>query len=677
MRVKFRDVECFRDYQYEYEDSLPKNEFTVWKPPSLEEIKEREEKEKEQEKVDPVKNPSLDPDIYTEMFAEELNLRSLKNQSADSDMENLDLSFLDYDVVDVLEKDMNSTLNFTEIKSKPETSTINPDTLTEMWFLILKVLNITIGNLQNQSTNENTTHILNSSTPLTQSVLDSSNLYQTENQTGLNSHNVSQKDSSTTRNGSLSSETTRPNVVLQEPTNPTAAPSGNSSNSLERERINVTLTTDNHTSIEEVVQDSEEKNTRGDVFSYSVPLSKPSINNFNSSLNSNLSADTLLENTKREDETNTAVKFGNTSAERTNHSLSVLEVDVEEVSSNIKRNNLTILELTKSTENKTSDNNTFLSSGELEYGLQINLEVVTTPTNSSYKNVTQLLLENEQNVTGDASSSALSVMSSMGREENISSLFDKLTNTSLESLSNQTTVSGNQSLSSEELGFSESSEEVIIFLKENNTEAIKTSLVKIQGHNWTYEGTYQMIPEELPDQLKKHFEKETPQTTLPPKKKVRVVNRRQRPEKGHGMKTRKRKEYKPQARSGLPFSPRGFNPGMTPRGSRPHSPKPVLTEDHVIDMPVVIGVPRPDFSDYELYIPGGEPDHLALEEQDFKADEYEYVMYKDPYSVADDIRNLDLDETTKYYLRMSGPDVKTYFIAAEEVEWDYAGYGQK
>lgn len=654
MRVKFRDVECFRDYQYEYEDSLPKSEFTVWKPPSLEEIKEKEEKEK----VDPDKNPSLEPDIYTQMFAEELNLRSLKNQSADSDMENLDLAFLDYDVVDVLEKDMNSTLNFTEIKSKPETSTINSDALTEVWFLILKVLNITMGNLQKQSTSENTTHILNSSTPLTQSVLDSSTLYQTENLTGLNSHSVSQKDSSTTRNGSLSSETTRPNVALQEPTNLTAALSGNSSNSLERERINVTLTTDNHTSIEEVVQDSEEKYTRGDVFSYSVPLSKPSINNFNSSLNSNLSADTLLENTKREDETNTAVKYGNTSAERTNHSLSVLEVDVEEVSSNIKRNNLTILELTKRTENKTSDNNTFLSSGELEYGLQINLEVVTTPTNSSYKNVTQILLENEQNVTGDASRSALSVMSSMGREENISSVSQ---------------VSGNQSLSSEELGFSESSEEVIIFLKENNTEAIKTSLVKIQGHNWTYEGTYQMIPEELPDQLKKHFEKETPQTTLPPKKKVRVVNRRQRPEKGHGMKTRKRKEYKPQARSGLPFSPRGFNPGMTPRGSRPHSPKPVLTEDHVIDMPVVIGVPRPDFSDYELYIPGGEPDHLALEEQD----EYEYVMYKDPYSVADDIKNLDLDETTKYYLKMSGPNVKTYFIAAEEVEWDYAGYGHR
>uniref|UniRef100_A0A672ICR2 Coagulation factor V n=1 Tax=Salarias fasciatus TaxID=181472 RepID=A0A672ICR2_SALFA len=34
--------------------------------------------------------------------------------------------------------------------------------------------------------------------------------------------------------------------------------------------------------------------------------------------------------------------------------------------------------------------------------------------------------------------------------------------------------------------------------------------------------------------------------------------------------------------------------------------------------------------------------------------------------------NLNLDETAKYYLKLSGPNVKTYFIAAEEVEWDYA-----
>lgn len=140
------------------------------------------------------------------------------------------------------------------------------------------------------------------------------------------------------------------------------------------------------------------------------------------------------------------------------------------------------------------------------------------------------------------------------------------------------------------------------------------------------------------------------------------------------MKTKKRKEYKPQPRSGLPFSPRGFNPGMTPRGSRPQAPQPVSDKEELINMPVVIGVPRPDFSDYELYIPGDEPDHLGRDEQDVKADEYEYVSYKDAYSSHEDI---NLDETTKYYLTYSGPNVKTYFIAAEEVEWDYAGYGQR
>ena len=95
-------------------------------------------------------------------------------------------------------------------------------------------------------------------------------------------------------------------------------------------------------------------------------------------------------------------------------------------------------------------------------------------------------------------------------------------------------------------------------------------------------------------------------------------------------------------------------------------------------MPVVIGVPRPDFSDYELYVPGAEPDHLDVDEQYVKANEYEYVSYKDPYSSHEDIKDLSLDDTTKYYLDYySGPNVKTYFISAEEVEWDYAGYGQR
>lgn len=93
-------------------------------------------------------------------------------------------------------------------------------------------------------------------------------------------------------------------------------------------------------------------------------------------------------------------------------------------------------------------------------------------------------------------------------------------------------------------------------------------------------------------------------------------------------------------------------------------------------MPVVIGVPRPDFSDYELYLPGDEPDHLGLDDKNVKSNEYEYVSYKDPYSSDEDAKNFHLDQATKY-LENPDKDVRTYFIAAEEVQWDYAGYGQR
>uniref|UniRef100_A0A3Q3VKI5 Plastocyanin-like domain-containing protein n=1 Tax=Mola mola TaxID=94237 RepID=A0A3Q3VKI5_MOLML len=71
-----------------------------------------------------------------------------------------------------------------------------------------------------------------------------------------------------------------------------------------------------------------------------------------------------------------------------------------------------------------------------------------------------------------------------------------------------------------------------------------------------------------------------------------------------------------------------------------------------------------------------EPEHLGLDEQDVKADEYEYVSFKDPYSSHEDIKNLNLDKTNKIFFKYSDKNVNTYFIAAEEVEWDYAGYGQ-
>ncbi|XP_076602278.1 coagulation factor V [Chaetodon auriga] len=658
MRSKFQDVECYRDYQYEYsdyEDPASQKEFTVWKPPSLDEIK------KEEEKPEPVKETPAEIDIYTEMFANELGLRSRKNQSSISDVEELDLSFLDYDAIDVLDGDIDITLNFTGTKGKSATSIPKANALNETFpnWKVVDALNLTAANWLTQSFRENSTHMQNSSIPSTTAI----------------DHNATELSMV----GNVSRQITNRTVTLHR----------NSSSILETDRMNVTLTGDNQTSVDRILAEgSEERLTRGDVFFY-PPLSNLSTSDLHSTPEGNVTA--LSRSTKKEDENDTATNHFNVPVDGANHSLSVPVADVGEGGINsTDRHNLTIFELeVERTDNNTSDSNfPITTAAPAEYGLQKNSsEIVANPTNSSLENVTHILLEAGplQNVTVNKTLSNSSGEISSESRENVTTLHAELNHTSsVQGFSNDTIISGNLSLSSdverksssEELGTSDSSEEVFIYLKENNTDFIKTTSVQIQGHNWTYEGTHQMVPMEIPDYIKKYLGKETPQTTPTPKK-IKTVNLRQRPRKGQGMKTKKRKEYRPQARSGLPFSPRGFNPGMTPRGSRPQAPQPVSDEEELINMPVVIGVPRPDFSDYELYVPGDEPDHLGLEEHNVKEDEYEYVMYKDPYSGHEDIKNLNLDETTKYYLKFSGPNVKTYFIAAEEVEWDYAGYGQR
>ncbi|XP_062287799.1 coagulation factor V [Scomber scombrus] len=608
MRVKFRDVECFRDYVYEYseyerEELIGHKEFTVWKPPSLDDIKEQEEKEK------PVEKKAVVVDDYTDIFADQLGLRSRKNQSSSSGAEMLDLSFLDYDAVDVLDGDKNSTLNFnsttTETKSKNETFILKPNPLNGTLFSNLKELDIvnhTAVNLLNQS-NENTTSFSDNSSVsnIEDTVNYSPNVTQNKNITqvvsSLNNVRASETENSTIHNdktsimvGNVSTETTNLNVTLP----------GNLSPILETERMNNTLSGDNQTAVNTTSLEESEKTLRGDVFSYSVPLPPSSINNLNSTTEDNVT------------------------------SLS-------------------------------SSTNSSPENGKLNLNKTVHLK----------------------NVTMKASKSNPSGGIIFESWENVTALLDQLNLTSsVESFSNETMVSGNLSShlvhesSSEEPSASDSSEEVFIYLRENNTEVITTTSIKTKGNNWSYEGTHQTVPMEIPDHMLKYLGKEAPAPK--PKPKTIKVNSRQRPKKGRGMKTRKRKEYKPQARSGLPFSPRGFNPAMTPRGARPSSLQPFSDEEDLINIAVVIGVPRPDFSDYELYAPGSEPQHLDLDEQDVNANEYEYVSYKDPYSSGEDIKDLSLDDTTKYYLKnYLDPNVQTYFIAAEEVEWDYAGYAKR
>ncbi|XP_071395821.1 coagulation factor V [Centroberyx affinis] len=739
MRVKFQDVECFRDYVYEYTD-YETDATKVWKPPTLEELK------KEQEKPAVTEKKEVPSDDLTEMYIDELGLRSLKTKSRDQSVEELDLSFLDYDVVGHAERDTNITPKLSSISEETEmrNGTTNPlnYTLLSDWQEVDE-LNSTAKNL-NQSISENTMYIQkrsatsdfhNSSVPKT----DNTTVYKTS---------VLLKDDNITTNGSAplvasklddapvpeTENTTVHNTTVSltggnlttEATNLTVTLLGNVSSILETERTNVTQMGVNQASVNTIqAEKSEEKITRGDVFSYSVPVFSPSSNTTGEIVRldagANLSAldngpeiqEDLSSNqygrsegnvsltTLSYNETavnNTATNHLNMSEDGTNQSRSIPSAEVRELNiSSADSRNLTSLELeVDSKSNTTNVNDSLSTTTEQEYGNQTDSpEAMTTPANSSFdrlefENDTSILTETLalQNITVNISEE---MKSESG--ENVTALLGRFNHTSsVEVFTNETVVSANLSLSrdpildsrSEELGAWDSSEEVVIYLKGNSTEVIKTTSLNPQGHNWTYEGTHQMVPMEIPVHMTKYFGG-TPQTTPTPTKKpnIRKVNRRQRPQKGHGMKTKRKKEYQPQAKSGqgpgVPFSPRGFNPGMSPRGSRPryHAPQPISDEEDLINTPVVIGVPRADFSDYVLYAPGVEPDHLGLDRADVKEDEYEYVTYKDPYSSQEDISTFTMDETTKYYIKMAGQNVKTYFISAEEVEWDYAGYGQR
>ncbi|XP_054642968.1 coagulation factor V isoform X2 [Dunckerocampus dactyliophorus] len=529
MRIKFQDVECFRDHYYEYDYDEPEKKFDLLKPPSLDEIKKKEE-EKEKQRLKP--SNTVETDLDTEMFANELGLRSLKKQLKDSveSIEKLDLSFLDYDAVDVFNKNVRQATSVT--KSTKATIDYSPslDNKTKT----------------NQTALYNTTASLNY--------------------------------------GNRSTEAT--NLPLDVKAN------------LQAGRLNVTLTGGN--------EDAEEQLTRGDVFAFSEARSPsiPDTQSNHSSLN------TISQDIRSLDIQNRAV-FG------------------------------AVLKDSESTVN--------------EDGPQMDsYKFLIIPADFIPENVTV-------NSTQSNSSGNTTFETFLKQSNSTSSSFNNSQN------SGNFSLAGRLQSSLEELDGSESSEEVFIYLKQNHTEVIKSNSVKTKSHNWTYDGTHQNVPMQIPDHIMKYVQK---QTTPAPKRtpKIRRVIFRQKPQKGFGIKTRRKKEYNPLVTNGLPLSPRGFNPNMIPRGSRPVSLQAVPEEEDLMNKPVVIGVPRPDFSDYELYVPGDEPDHLALE--DLKADEYDYVNYKDPYSSHLDIQNID-------DFKQSGPNVKMYFISAEEVEWDYSGSGLK
>uniref|UniRef100_A0A8C7WL70 ferroxidase n=1 Tax=Oncorhynchus mykiss TaxID=8022 RepID=A0A8C7WL70_ONCMY len=127
MRVKFRDVECFRDYVYEYEDETvaatvtdPKisADFSIWKPMDINEAKDKEKRDEVKEK----KN-TVEVDDYTAGWADFLDLRSIKKKTNETDVEMLDLSLYDYDSADVPDPDGDANANHTSSSYDAPTNT--------------------------------------------------------------------------------------------------------------------------------------------------------------------------------------------------------------------------------------------------------------------------------------------------------------------------------------------------------------------------------------------------------------------------------------------------------------------------------------------------------------------------------------------------------------------------
>ncbi|XP_076011480.1 coagulation factor V isoform X1 [Genypterus blacodes] len=640
-------------------------------------------------------------DLSTETYIDELGLRSLKDQSLDPDVEQLDLQhLLDYDAVDVPDgntnmfPDISSTSKAATNRNGTSASTLN-DTLAAQWN------DLDGQNIMNQSISENTTHILihNSSTSQTENTtveatikieeLDLSTETYIE-ELGLRSLKNQSQDSDIEQLDLSSLDNNDDVDVLGVNGNITF-----NSSSTGTKTITINVTTTSKTQAKDTLASQWNDLDGRNMTKINQSISENTTHIFHNSSrskteNATVEATIMFEKYEDEQAKIEEIDLLNESIiENTTHILhSSFNVNVSLISTNMttETNLTTILSANRSStveveKNYIIPNGDYQTSVSMTQSEESEERITRGDVLSYHENVSSITITRSK--SSETNSDSLEKVTAHGQLNHTSS--SESSSREKIRLMDNTAIPDNQSLSSspvegsssEELDASESSEEVFIYLKDNYTEVIKTKSINLEGHNWTYDSTHQKVPMEVSDYMKKYLIKEKPQTATPPKT-VRKVNRRHWPEKGLGMKTKRKKELKPESRTGLPFSPRGFNP----RGARPifNAPQPVSDEEaELINMPVIIGVPRPDFSDYELYVPGDEPDHLGVDDTqtNVKANEYEYVTYKDPYSSHEDIKHHSLDDLAKHYLKISGPNIKTYFIAAEEVEWNFGGYGQR
>ncbi|XP_067265312.1 coagulation factor V [Chanodichthys erythropterus] len=772
MRVKFKDLECFRDYVMEY--SNYETEYTVWKPAPITEIKKEEPKSV---------NPSM-VDEDTDNYADILGLRTFKN--LEDEVEQIDLSVLDHDDGLLLTVESKSSVNLSDKVERIELlpldlddalsptveskSSVNlSDKVERIELLPLDLddaLSPTVESKSSVNLSDKVERIellpldlddalsptveSKSSVNLADKVeriellpldLDDALSPTVESKSSVNlSDKVERIELLPLTDSVISHFPVVERKVRNLPTKPVnetksvsrnvtldiqinANISKDSNSSLETESVsgNTTRVPIIETNISHTMNETHRFRTNTIITSSDAPVDERNITmvDNNAWLNSPeskplLSNQTSVNKTVIKEELNVKNSSDKVDGDRDSSghvfiynvpspdSLSnISETQVEEdfvlldsghpleISTDfmtvvdtvqdiveITENTTGIQELNSTKGNYTSEKLSQINS-ETESNLSLNLSLrnSTAQSNESESSNATLLdfsLHPESEITENRTSSTNDKMKSHSQiSRNASQLFPS------DSKENTSFSLGPFNVSSMKDGSeSKSEEEVVIYLKNNHSEAILTSHIDPKNEHWGYEGKNELVHMEIPDHMNKYIKDKSAANSNKPKsekeeKKKKVVHQRVKPRKGHGMKTKKRKEYKPQPRSG--FSPRGFGPSvLTPRGT-----KPVSGEEDLMRETIVIGVPRRDFDDYELYIPkqGQETDFDSVLDL---PEEYEYVEYKDPYSKPADFQNPVLDTTSQHFLKMAGDkNTRTYFISVEEEEWDYAGYGQR
>ncbi|TRY59321.1 hypothetical protein DNTS_033554 [Danionella cerebrum] len=689
MRVKFKDLECFRDYVMEYDYEVEK--YTVLKPPLVSEIKQDDPK--------PVKTTAVF-DEYSDNIAETLGIRSFSK--VDDEVELIDFSFLEHDdaLLPTVEEDIpNATLEHLngQSLSKEEEDLTNNE--TDHTVFNCSNVKREVRSASSDPTREIPT-VETNSTKIDKS--DSSSEGDEPFHSSMAETNITNAINATVSIdasfGSSDAPMSERTISLQ-----------NSSASLNSSELITPLsnqTTINETGfpIELQSKNSSDSNRddSGNIFIYNVPRGDSITNNSEPQTGENF---VLLEPSN-------SIEISPDFKGSAEHDFSFMDsVEVTENTKQVQESNSTKNNQSNGTFSDSGnifnlDSSSLLSNKELDSSESLNGTLADSSSanmsdfsdkkvpflNGTFSDVLNSTLTNFSNA-------ALSVNGTLSNSSLGSELRENRTSSTNDSMQSRTTFS----MKTSELFYSENAlenvsfslglfdasslrnasekeseeeeeeeeKEVVIYLKNNRSEAIVTSHLNTNEVNWSYEGKHELVHLETPEHMKKYLREKSAENSIKPKneKKRKVVHQRIKPRRGHGMKTKKRKEYKPQQRSS--FSPRGFGPPVvTPGGS-----KPVSSEDELMGKSIVIGVPRRDFNDYELYVPKEDQDedfHDLLSQPE----DYEYVEYKDPYAKAAEVQAFD--SSSQHFLKMAGDkNTRTYFISAEEEDWDFAGYGQR